>query len=59
MHHQESIKLLYLPEELGGSGMKTVKDTYKFTKIKMANYLKEHMARTQFFVSNEIITQKL
>ena len=38
MHHQESIKLLYLPEELGGSGMKSVEDTYKLTTIKMANY---------------------
>ena len=39
MHHHESIKLLYLPEELGGSGMKSVEDTYKLTTIKMANYL--------------------
>ena len=39
MHHQESIKVLYLPEELGGSGMKSVEDTYKLTTIKMANYL--------------------
>ena len=26
MHHHESTKLLYLPEELGGSGMKSVED---------------------------------
>ena len=39
MHHHEFIKLLYLPEELGGSGMKSVEDTYKLTTIKMANYL--------------------
>ena len=39
IHHHESIKLLYLPEELGGSGMKNVEDTYKLTRIKMANYL--------------------
>ena len=39
MHHHESIKLLYLPEELGGSGVKSVEDTYKLTTIKMANYL--------------------
>ena len=30
----------HLPEELGGSGMKSVEDTYKLTTIKMANYLK-------------------
>ena len=34
MHHHESIKL---PEELGGSGMKCIEDTYKLTTIKMAN----------------------
>ena len=39
MHHHEAIKLLYLPEELGGSGMKSVQHTYKLTTIKMANYL--------------------
>ena len=39
MHHHESIKLLYLPEELGGSGIKSIEDTYKLTAIKMANYL--------------------
>ena len=39
MHHHESIKLLYLPEELVGSGIKSIEDTYKLTAIKMANYL--------------------
>ena len=39
MHQHESIKLLYLPEEQGGSGMKNVEDTYKLATIKMANYL--------------------
>ena len=39
MRHHESTKLLYLPEELRGSGMKSVEDTYKLTTIKMANYL--------------------
>ena len=39
MHHHESTKLLYQPEELGGGGMKSVEDTYKLTTIKMANYL--------------------
>ena len=39
MHHHESIKLLYLPEELGGSGMRNVEDTYKLATIKMAYYL--------------------
>ena len=39
MHYHESIKLLYLPEELGGSGMMSAEDTYKTTTIKMANYL--------------------
>ena len=41
MHHYESIKLLYLPEELGGSSMKSVEDTYKLTTIKMANYKRQ------------------
>ena len=39
MHYHESTKLLYLPEELGGSGMKSVEDTYKLTTIEMVNYL--------------------
>ena len=39
MHRHESIKLLYLPEELGGSGMKSLEDTNKLTTIKVANYL--------------------
>ena len=39
MHHHESIKLLYLPEELGGSGMKSVVGKYKLTTTEMANYL--------------------
>ena len=39
MHHHESIKLPYLPEELGGSGMKSLEDTDKLTTVKVANYL--------------------
>ena len=39
MYHHESIKLLYLPEELRGSGMNSIEDTYKLRTIKMPNYL--------------------
>ena len=40
MHHHESTKLLYLQEEIGGSGLKSVEDImYKMTTIKVANYL--------------------
>ena len=37
MHNNESVKLLYLPGNLGGSGLRSIEDTYKLTKIKMAN----------------------
>ena len=39
IHHHESIKLLYLPEKVGRSAMKSVEDTCKLATIKMANYL--------------------
>ncbi|XP_020907425.2 uncharacterized protein LOC110245482 [Exaiptasia diaphana] len=39
MHKSESTKLLYLPSSLGGSGLKSVEDTYKVTTIKAANYI--------------------
>jgi len=39
INNNESLKLLYLPEDQGGSGLKSVEDTYKHTKIKMANYI--------------------
>lgn len=37
--HNESVKLLYLPGNLGGSGLESIEDTHKLTKIKMANYI--------------------
>ena len=39
MHNNESVRLFYLPGNLGGSGLESIKDTYKLTKIKMANYI--------------------
>ena len=39
MHNSESVKLLYLPDNRGCSGLKSVEDTYKHIKIKMANYI--------------------
>ncbi|KAK2555819.1 hypothetical protein P5673_022448 [Acropora cervicornis] len=39
MDHHKSIKVLYLPEELGGSGMRNVEHAYKLATIKTANYL--------------------
>ena len=39
MHNSESVKLLYLPGNRGCSGLKSVEDTYKHIKIKMANYI--------------------
>ena len=37
MHTSESVKLLYLPGNRGGSGLKPIENTCKHTKIKMAN----------------------
>ena len=34
MHHHESTKLLYLPEEIGGSRLRSVEDIYKMRTMK-------------------------
>ena len=39
MHKNESVRLFYLPGNLGGSGLESIEDSYKLTKIKMANYI--------------------
>ena len=55
MHKSESVKLLYLPQELGGSEMKSIENTYKLTKIKMANYVNNSQdKRIQAVKSHEL-----
>ena len=39
LHTQESIKLMYLPTNMGGKGLKQIETLYKLTKIKVANYI--------------------
>ena len=38
-HISESIALLYLPWKCGGRGFKSVEDTYKISKIKVAHHI--------------------
>ena len=39
LHTQESIKLMYLPTNMGGKGLKQIETLYKLTKVKVANYI--------------------
>ena len=38
-HISESIAMLYLPQKCGGRGFKSVEDTYKISKIKVAHHI--------------------
>ena len=38
-HISESLPLMYLPKTVGGRGFKSVEDTYRMSKIKVAHHI--------------------